>query len=410
MTDASLSWTTRAAARRVFVPWMNARARHSCSPTPCSRPRRWPASPPYTCRRPASAGAVLRPNPACCPRSAARAVRARLSPSCWRIGAKSSMGSRANSPPAWRRCSRWPAPARNATCRACAASPPPASRRRIPTVRTCRTMASESPHLTEEQALRDDTAARAAALDTRRAFLLQAPAGAGKTTVLGCRLLALLAPVDGPEEILALTFTRKAAAEMRTRVLHALQAARAGEGGRELEAPLAAAALRQDRERAWRLLETPARLRVMTIDAYCQTLAAQLPIASRSGLRLEIAEPAGALYAAAARRVLERALADADLVAPVQLLFGRLDNDWSRFEDLLVLMLQQRAHWLPRVLANEGPELGARVAASLRVLIAEQLSRALDALPAQPLRQGEQLAAQAARNLLTAPTGHAHVL
>ncbi|HKC17959.1 MAG TPA: UvrD-helicase domain-containing protein, partial [Steroidobacteraceae bacterium] len=264
--------------------------------------------------------------------------------------------------------------------------------------------------LTAQEALQADAAARAAALDPSRSFLLQAPAGSGKTTVLSCRLLGLLAHVDAPEEILAITFTRKAASEMRARVLNALQAARQGAGEREFEAPLAAAALRRDHERDWRLLETPARLRVMTIDAYCQTLAAQLPIASRSGLRLEIAEPAGALYAAAARRVLERALADADLVAPVQLLFGRLDNDWSRFEDLLVLMLQQRAHWLPRVLANEGPELGARVAASLRVLIAEQLSRALDALPAQPLRQGEQLAAQAARNLLTAATGHADAL
>ena len=263
-------------------------------------------------------------------------------------------------------------------------------------------MSADPLTLADPEALRADTAARAAALDTRRSFLLQAPAGSGKTTVLSCRLLALLATVDAPEEILAITFTRKAAAEMRARVLRALQAARQGEGGRELEAPLAAAALRHDRELGWRLLETPARLRVMTIDAYCQTLAAQLPIASRSGLRLEIAEPPRPLYAAAARRVLERALADAELVAPVQLLFGRLDNDWSRFEELLILMLQQRAHWLPRVLANEGPALEARVASSLRVLIAEQLERALAVLPAPQLRQGEQLAAQAAQSLMSA--------
>ncbi|HEX9473806.1 MAG TPA: UvrD-helicase domain-containing protein, partial [Steroidobacteraceae bacterium] len=271
-------------------------------------------------------------------------------------------------------------------------------------------MASESPPLTETQALRADADARATALDTRRSFLLQAPAGSGKTTVLSCRLLALLTTVDEPEEILALTFTRKAAAEMRTRVLHALQAAREGQGGRELETPLAAAALRQDRKRDWRLLETPARLRVMTIDAYCQTLAAQLPIAARSGLRLQIAEPAQALYAAAARRVLQRALADRELVGPVQLLFGRLDNDWARFEELLVLMLRQRAHWLPRVLANEGPALEARVALSLRVLVTEQLEEALATLPAAQLRQGEQLAAQAARTLMSAAAGEAAAL
>ena len=121
--------------------------------------------------------------------------------------------------------------------------------------------------MTIESELLADDEARAAALDTQRSFLLQAPAGSGKTTVLTCRLLALLATADEPEEVLAITFTRKAAAQMRERVLQALHCAAEGSGQRSgqrsgdssLEAPHAQAALRRDRLRGWNLLATPAR-------------------------------------------------------------------------------------------------------------------------------------------------------
>src|SRR6478672_1789575 len=108
------------------------------------------------------------------------------------------------------------------------------------------------------QAFEADEAARRAAIDTTGSFLLQAPAGSGKTTVLTCRLLALLATVEEPEEILAITFTRKAAAEMRERVLLALQRAEAGEASDKPEASFANAAAQANRARGWNLLATPA--------------------------------------------------------------------------------------------------------------------------------------------------------
>ena len=64
-----------------------------------------------------------------------------------------------------------------------------------------------------------DHRAREAAADPRRQVVLRASAGTGKTTVLTERYLALLECGASPRNILALTFTRKAAQEMKDRIL-----------------------------------------------------------------------------------------------------------------------------------------------------------------------------------------------
>src|SRR5882762_5565682 len=131
---------------------------------------------------------------------------------------------------------------------------------------------------------RADAEARERALDPQRSILLQAPAGSGKTSMLTQRFLRLLCTVDDPGEILAITFTRKAAAEMRARVTQALRGEIAADDpcAAQLHA-LTAAALRHGTRRGWNLAHDPGALRIQTIDSFTYWLASQLPIAARAG-------------------------------------------------------------------------------------------------------------------------------
>src|SRR4051812_5867368 len=193
-----------------------------------------------------------------------------------------------------------------------------------------------------------DAAARERALDAGQSFIVQAPAGSGKTTVLTQRYLRLLTTGDEAEQGLAITFTRKAAGEMRERVQKALDGGmEARTDAERVTLELAAAARTHATQRGWGLDQSAARLRIQTIDAFNGYLANAMPVTSGTGFGRGIADSPDDLYAIAARETLRFAETDAALGKVFARILARLDNDWMLFERLIAGMLSRRAEWLP---------------------------------------------------------------
>ena len=233
-----------------------------------------------------------------------------------------------------------------------------------------------------------DSANRREALDLQRSFIVQAPAGAGKTELLTQRFLGLLSRVENPEEIIALTFTRKAAAEMRNRILVRLKGAAEPEPetahGRQ-SWQLACDALRADEHYGWGILENPDRLRITTIDALCASLVRQMPYLSQFGGTPKVAEKPEIHYQEAARRTLQ-AVEETPAVASA---LGYLDNDAGKLQQLLVAMLASRDQWLVHLphLITRGDEerkfqLRETLTEGLRRLVERDLLAAAELLAA----------------------------
>jgi ATP-dependent helicase/nuclease subunit A len=102
------------------------------------------------------------------------------------------------------------------------------------------------------------------AADPRNNVVLEASAGTGKTSVLVARYLNLLRAGVDPANVLAITFTRKAAAEMRERIVRELR--------------LAADRSELDRRRWLELRDRLSEIAISTIDAFCLSLLHEFPL------------------------------------------------------------------------------------------------------------------------------------
>jgi ATP-dependent helicase/nuclease subunit A len=260
-----------------------------------------------------------------------------------------------------------------------------------------------------------DSQAREQALDVEQSWIVEAPAGSGKTGLLIQRYLKLLGQegVTEPEQVLAITFTKKATQEIRERIVEELEAAAEGaQLKREAKfehttRELAERVLRRDKALGWGLLDRPRRLRVQTIDSVCAEIARSLPVLSGSGGGLAPVEDAAPLYREAARRTLMQLGGnDAVLHESLTKLLLHRDGSLGDCERLIAEMLQRREQWAEFV-PLRGEELTEeyldgvvrpRLERALEIAICAGLTRLEQAMPAKILRDLAEIARSMSRN------------
>lgn len=251
-----------------------------------------------------------------------------------------------------------------------------------------------------------DSLNRVRALD-QASFIVEAPAGAGKTELLTQRYLKLLASVNEPEEIIALTFTNKAATEMRNRILLSLEHAQnqtpESAAHKLVTRGLANAALSQSQAKQWDIIDQPSRLRILTIDALCSSLTRQMPLLSKFGGQPVVSDDTEPHYLDAARRAIAHIMQESKPDDVVTTALRYMDNNSEKLIALLAKMLARRDQWLPLAGQMHGldvEEMSRNTEAALQHLITEALQPVLNILTPRVQYALMPLARYAAANLL----------
>lgn len=204
----------------------------------------------------------------------------------------------------------------------------------------------------------NDEQARSLAINPTQSFIVQAPAGSGKTELLTQRYLQLLAHAEkNPEEIIAVTFTKKAAAEMRQRIVDALSLAAnhpiPNEPHKQTTWKLANDALKKDESLNWALQKNPNRLRILTIDALSTYLVKQMPLTANMGPQFEITDKPKYYYRETVETIFLSMQDNPPWTSAIQILLLHLDNRTDLLTNLLIEILQKREQWLSHIVPHQ---------------------------------------------------------
>ena len=179
-----------------------------------------------------------------------------------------------------------------------------------------------------------DSLLRAKALDLS-SYIVEAPAGSGKTSLLTDRFLKLLTIVDAPEEILAITFTKKAASEMKARILERIKKG---------DDPFAKIILEGSKAKAWDIERNLSRLKIMTIDKFCHQVVGQIPVLSQMGDKPNITDRPEKFYEECVKKVLQSKESAND----INIVFTHYDNEYEKINRRLIAMMSTRDQWKNR--------------------------------------------------------------
>lgn len=257
-----------------------------------------------------------------------------------------------------------------------------------------------------------DKKARIEALDPKRSYIVQAPAGSGKTEILIQRYLRLLGTVEKPEQILAMTFTRKAAGEMKTRIIESLRRAVQSKAPKEahqrLNWELACEALKQNKKCNWNLLGNPARIKVQTIDSFCMGLVRQMPLLSKLGGPLTPEDNAEQMYQETARKLLLKVESETLEGERIRRLLEHLDASKPGLRKHMVDLLKKRDQWMTPFFDKFSitPDTRKFFEEPLQELISSKLKEVASAFPSETFNALIPIARYASGNLQNADPGH----
>lgn len=179
-----------------------------------------------------------------------------------------------------------------------------------------------------------DIQLRQRALDLS-SFIVEAPAGSGKTRLLTDRYLKLLTIVDVPEEIVAITFTKKAASEMKSKILERIKKG---------DSPFAQTILKRSKEKGWGIEYDLSRLKVMTIDKFCHNVVSQIPVLSKMGAKPNITDTPEKFYEESVKQTLQ----NKESMEDIKIVFAHYDNEYEKINRRLISMMSIRDQWKSR--------------------------------------------------------------